>query len=184
MERKEKDLVRRAAQGDRSAMADLYNRNIRYLTAVCSRYIQNDDDRNDILQTSFVKIFSSLGSFVYRGEGSIKAWMSRIVVNEALNYLKSKTKDWKADERDLLGIPAEEDETPNVEDIPQAVIQEMIRQLPDGYRTVFNLFVFEEKSHREIAGLLGISESTSASQFHRARSILAKKIQEYRKSIE
>ena len=60
----------------------------------------------------------------------------------------------------------------------------MIRQLPDGYRTVFNLFVFEEKSHREIAGLLGISESTSASQFHRARSILAKKIQEYRKSIE
>lgn len=178
----EKDLVRKATRGDRSAMADLYSRNIGYLTAVCSRYVSSDDDRNDVLQTSFVKIFSSIGNFEYRGAGSLRAWMTRIVVNEAIRQLKSQARQEHIEEQNIPDIAGEDE--PETDDIPQEAIQSMIRQLPDGYRTVFNLFVFEEKSHREIAGLLGISESTSASQFHRARSILAKKIQEYRKSIE
>ena len=75
---------------------------------------------------------------------------------------------------------SETEEEPQIDDIPANVIQEMIRELPDGYRTVFNLFVFEEMSHKEIAGILGITESTSASQFHRARNMLAKKIKDYR----
>ena len=178
----EKDLVRKATRGDRSAMADLYSRNIGYLTAVCSRYVSSDDDRNDVLQTSFVKIFSSIGNFEYRGAGSLRAWMTRIVVNEAIRQLKSQARQDHIEEQNIPDI-ADEDE-PETDDIPQEAIQNMIRQLPDGYRTVFNLFVFEEKSHREIAEMLGITESTSASQFHRARNMLAKKIKEYRKTIE
>ena len=78
----------------------------------------------------------------------------------------------------------EEEEEPDVGNIPGQVIQEMIRELPEGYRTVLNLYAFEEKSHREISELLGISESTSASQLHRARSLLAKKLDEYKKKTE
>ncbi len=182
MFRDEKDLVREAARGDRSAMADLYGRNIGYLVAVCSRYISSEEDRNDVLQSSFVKIFSSIGRFEYRGDGSLRAWMTRIVVNEAIRYLREQTRSSHADERQMSDMAEEED--PEVEDIPVGVIQDMIRQLPDGYRTVFNLFVFEEKSHKEISAMLGITESTSASQFHRAKNILAKKIKEYRKTIE
>lgn len=177
----DKELVRAAMRGDRSAMADLYSRNIGYLTAVCSRYVTDNEDRDDVLQNSFVKIFSALDSFEYRGEGSIKAWMARIVVNESLKYLKEAGRISTVTE-DRIPDMADED-GPEVEDIPQTVLQDMIRQLPDGYRTVFNLFVFEEKSHKEIASMLGITESTSASQFHRARKILADKIMEYRKSI-
>ena len=178
----DKELVHAAMRGNRSAMADLYSRNIGYLTAVCSRYLADNDDRNDVLQNSLVKIFSALGSFEYRGEGSLKAWMARIVVNEALKYLKNAGRISTVPEDRIPDIA--DGEEPEVDDIPQPVLQDMIRQLPDGYRTVFNLFVFEEKSHREIAGMLGITESTSASQFHRARKILADKIREYRKSID
>lgn len=75
----------------------------------------------------------------------------------------------------------EEDES--TEDIPQSVLMRLIRELPDGYRTVFNLYVFEEKSHKEIGTLLGITERTSSSQFYRAKTLLLKKIKEYRKSL-
>lgn len=108
--------------------------------------------------------------------------MTRIVVNEAIRQLKSQARQEHIEEQDIPDIAGEDE--PETDDIPQEAIQNMIRQLPDGYRTVFNLFVFEEKSHREIAEMLGITESTSASQFHRARNMLAKKIKEYRKTIE
>lgn len=180
MKSDERNLVRAAARGDRSAMADLYSRNIGYLTAVCSRYIQDNGDRDDVLQCSFIKILSSLGRFDYRGEGSLKAWMSRIVVNESLKFLKNRQKDRFILFSDIPDIPEEED--PVIDDIPAETLQKMVRELPDGYRTVFNLSVFEGRSHKEIASMLGITESTSASQFHRARNLLAKRIREYRNS--
>jgi RNA polymerase sigma-70 factor (ECF subfamily) len=78
----------------------------------------------------------------------------------------------------------ENEEEPDVGDIPARVIQEMIQELPEGYRTVLNLYAFEEKSHKEISELLGITESTSASQLHRARNLLAKRINDYKKKAE
>ena len=104
--------------------------------------------------------------------------MSRIAVNESLMYLRKKKKTDFVEYQDNLP-DHENEEEPDVGRVPADVIQRMIGELPDGYRTVFNLFVFEDKSHKEIAGLLGITESTSASQFHRARKILAGKIKEY-----
>ena len=83
---------------------------------------------------------------------------------------------------DLPDVP--EDDEPSLPKVPPAVIQEMIKALPDGYRTVFNLFVFENKSHKEIASMLGIKEDSSASQFFRARATLAKNIKEYQKEHE
>lgn len=179
---KEMQTVKSVMKGDRSAMADLYRRHVGYLSAACSRYVRDDDAVKDILQGSFLKIFSSISRFEYRGPGSLRAWMTRIAVNEALDYLRSHEKTRKIYE-DVPELPDMAEEEPETSDVPAAVIHEMIRNLPDGYRTVFNMYVFEEKSHREIAAALGITESTSASQFHRAKALLAARLKEYRKKL-
>ena len=179
----EKVLVEQARNGDRAAMRQIYDCYSRYLAATCSRYLPDGGDLRDVLQDSFVKIFSSLGKFDYRGEGSLKAWMRQISVNEALKFIRkrkrSDTVEYKWDLPDK-----EEEEEPDVGSVPPGVIQKMIQALPEGYRTVLTLYAFEEKSHKEIAALLGITESTSASQLHRARAILARQINEYKKRTE
>ncbi len=154
----------------------LYDRYIGYLTAVCSRYVVDSAAVKDILQDAFVKVFSKLDGFEYRGEGSLKAWMSRIVVNDSLKNLRGAGRLKYVDE---LPDTEGEGEIEGMPEVPVRELAEMIKSLPDGYRTVFNLFVFEKKSHREIAGLLGIKEDSSASQFFRARAMLAKKIKDY-----
>ena len=174
---KDLQLLSNIKKGDRSAMSDLYLCYIGYLRALCSRYIPDDNDVKDILQTCFVKIFTSLDKFQYRGPGSLRAWMSRIAVNESLKFLSSARKTDSFKDGLMKDMPEEDG-------IPANVLQQMIRELPDGYRTVFNLYVLEEKSHKEIASMLGITDSTSASQFHRARNILARKIKEYRKHTD
>jgi len=173
----ELELLKLARSGDPDGTRSFYDRYAGYLTAVCSRYVVDRADVKDILQEAFVKIFQSLDRFEYRGEGSVRAWVSRIVVNDSLKSLKTSSRLSFVD--DLPDIP--EDDEPSLPQIPPAVIQEMIKALPDGYRTVFNLFVFEKKSHREIASLLGIKEDSSASQFFRARALLAKNIKNYLK---
>jgi RNA polymerase sigma-70 factor (ECF subfamily) len=99
------------------------------------------------------------------------------VVNVALDHLRQGAKTSHFAQYEDVA----EDAEPEVEDVPIDVIHRFIRELPPGYRTIFNLYVFEEQSHREIAQRLGISESTSASQLHRAKAILAQKIKEYKK---
>ncbi len=161
-------------------MRSFYERYAGYLTAVCFRYVVDRTNVKDILQEAFIKVFQSLDRFEYRGEGSVKAWITRIVVNDSLKYLRTSSRLNFVD--DLPDIS--EDDEPTLPQIPPAVVQEMIKALPDGYRTVFNLFVFEKKSHREIASLLGIKEDSSASQFFRARAMLARNIKNYIKEHE
>ena len=162
-------------------MKALYDRYAGFLTAVCSRYIENKEDVKDLMQDSFIRIFSSIGSFEYRGEGSLKAWMSRIVINNTLKYIRDNIqKGMISIDEDIPDVPDEE--IPEISEIPPSLIQEMIRRLPEGYRTVFNLFVFEGKRHKEIAMLLGIKENSSASQLHRAKALLAGWIREYRQN--
>ena len=175
------ELLQLVRKGDSSAKKELYRHYIQYLTAVCSRYIISEADLKDVLQESFIKIFTSIDKFKYRGVGSLKAWMSRIVVNESLKLLKSNERfDFVQNEWDLTEIINEEQNEPDTDDIPPQAIQEMIRQLPTGYRTVFNLYVFENKSHKEIASILNIKEDTSASQLHKAKSRLAEQINAYK----
>ena len=176
----ELELLRLVRSGDSSGMRKFYERYVGYLTAVCSRYVVDHAAVKDILQEAFIKIFKGLDTFDYRGEGSVKAWATRIVVNDSLKALKASSR--LSFVEDLPDAP--EDDEPGLPQVPAAVIQEMIKALPDGYRTVFNLFVFEKKSHREIASLLGIKEDSSASQFFRARAMLAKNIKAYLKEHE
>lgn len=176
----EAELVRRARNKDTAAVRAIYDSYAQYLFAVCRRYTGDAESAADVLQESLVKIFSSLDKFEWRGEGSLKFWMRRIVVNEALMYLRSRKRSPELPADDSLAdLP---DAEPEVDDVPLPVLQRMIGELPDGYRTVFNLYVFENMSHKEIASTLGISENTSYSQFSRAKSLLARKIKEYRKN--
>ena len=178
-----RELVRLAAKGDAASVKAIYDEQVQYLSAVCRRYLQDEDDVKDVLQESFVKIFSSLKRFEWKGEGSLRAWMKRIVVNESLMTLRRKSR------REMSGISDEiaemrEDEEPQTDGIPMSELLRMIRALPDGYRTVFNLYAIEGLSHKEIATLLGISEGASCSQYSRAKSRLAGEIRKFRENGE
>ncbi|WP_298451783.1 RNA polymerase sigma factor [uncultured Prevotella sp.] len=174
---KEDELVRLIGQKNRGAIKFLYDRYAEYLSAVCGRYIADEDARKDVLQECFIKIFMSVSAFEYRGEGSLKAWMARITVNESLKFLRKSATYNFIEYGDNVPDTAEE---PEVEGVPDDVINKMILSLPPGYRMVFNLYVFENKSHKEIGRLLNIGESSSASQFSRAKALLVKRIKEYK----
>lgn len=176
----ERELLEALRRKDPAGTRAFYDRYVGYLTAVALRYVPDRAAVKDILQDSFLRIFDAVDRFEYRGDGSLKAWAGRIVVNGALKSLRQQGKLSYVE--DLPDIPEEEDVP--VQNIPSAVLQRMIQELPDGYRTVFNLFVFEKKPHREIAALLGIKEDSSASQYFRARALLARQIKAYLKEHE
>ena len=171
----EKELFDDIKSGSRGAMHKMYDRYIGYAMAVALRYVPLRDDAEDVVQDSFIKVFSSIAQFEFRGEGSLKAWLLRIVVNEAISFTRKQSRiTFVEDVPDNVA-----DDAPEVERVPPEVLTKMIGELPEGYRLVLNMFVFGQLSHKEIAERLGIKESTSASQFLRAKKLLAKKIKEY-----
>lgn len=178
-ETEEERWLRKALDGDNTAIEWIYRKHVRYLSALCSRYITEDEDIKDVLQESFIKIFTSLDSFKYRGEGALKAWMAKITLNETLKFVRNNSR-LPIDSIDDKDMNIADGDSMETEDIPTDVLHQFIRELPDGYRTVFNLYVIDDKSHKEIAQLLGIKENTSASQLHKAKSVLAQKIKHYR----
>lgn len=158
-------------------MRRLYDQFSGYAMSVGLRYVPDRDNVLDILQDSFIKIFQSVGSFEYRGDGSLKLWIARIVANEALGFLRKQSRITFTDK-----LPEETtDEEPDISSVSDDALSDMIKQLPDGYRVVLNMYVFGEMSHLEIAKKLGISPSTSASQFFHAKKMLAKMINDYNK---
>lgn len=178
----EEQLVAALHRKDEAAMQEYYTLFYRYLTATCSLYVPRQQDLQDLMQDVFVKIFTKIGHFTFRGKGSLQAWSHRVAVNESLMFLRSRTRKRFVpidyfDKQEEEEIP----DNPPIDDIPQEVLVEMIKKLPERYRTVFNLYIFEEKSHREIGKLLHIKEDTSASNLHRAKSLLYKWIVEYNK---
>lgn len=177
----EEELSLQCQRGDMQARRTLYERYGGGLMAICLRYIGDRETAEDVLHDGFLRIFQFIKQFSYQGEGSLKAWLSRVMVNEALGYLRKKNVQLQQEVlmTEIPDVPDTDDSDLN--DIPRSVLMKFISELPDGYRTVFNLYVFEEKSHKEIASLLGITEHTSSSQFYRAKSLLIKKINEYRK---
>ncbi|MBR5638534.1 MAG: RNA polymerase sigma factor [Muribaculaceae bacterium] len=182
----EKRLVRDIIKGNRGAMQELYSLTVRNMTAVCSRYVVDQNDVKDVLQESYLKAFSSMGTFTSHGEGSLHAWLRRIVVNESLLLLRRKKML-----NMLVNIDNVEDELEDAADdvklkdyastIDIQDLMTLVQQLPAGYRTIFNLFAIEKLPHSKIASMLGISEGTSASQYHRARKLLAKRIIDHQK---
>ena len=180
----EKAIAEGIRRGDNRAMRDFYAQFGGQLTAVCSRYITDDHDVQDVMQDAMLSIIEHIDNFKYHGKGSLRAWATRIVVNQALNFIKAKRRqnDTFAD-KDIGNLAYADDDTePDIGELSAEAIHEMIRNLPDGYRTVFNLYAIEGKSHKEIAATLGIKADTSASQLHRAKNMLAREIEKYKKN--
>ncbi len=177
----EKRLIRDIMKGNRMAMQELYSLTVRNMNAVCSRYVVDPDDVKDVLQESYLRAFSKIETFMPRDDGSLVAWLRRIVVNEALQLLRRKkllnqlvSLDDVEDEPEDLTVS--DQVTDYVSSIDIGDLMELVQQLPDGYRTIFNLYAIEKLPHSKIATMLGISEGTSASQYHRARKQLAQLI--------
>lgn len=177
----ERQLLEAIRGGERAALRRLYDRYSGYAMAIGLRYVPERDEVRDVIQDSFVRILTTIGQFDYRGEGSLKSWVSRIVSNRAVDYLRQHQRFMTVDT-----IPDEPDiaDEPDIGGIPPDVLTSMIGRLPPNYRTVLNLYVFEQQPHREIARMLGIKESTSSSLFFRAKKLLARNIKEYLKSQE
>lgn len=179
----EKELVNGLKMHEQKAWKFFFEKYSGNLTYVCSRYISREEDIKDILQDSFIKMFSSIKSFEHIGEGSLRAWGKRIVVNTCIDSLKKEKKVTTTNQFEWIYEESGE-ENPDINELPQSIILELISSLPDAYRTVFNLYVFERKSHKEIAEILGIGESSSASNLHRAKKILVDKINEFNKEAK
>lgn len=182
----EQSLSNLCKKGEAKARKILYEVYAGYLLGICIRYVGDRGIAEDLLHDAFLKIFASFDKFTWRGNGSLKAWLSRIVVNTAIEYLRKGKSDLLSG-NSLLPEEVQAYEQPEANAaarVPESVILQFIAELPPGYRTVFNLFVLEERSHKEIATLLGIHEKSSSSQLLRAKSVLAKRINEYIKENE
>ncbi len=170
-----KQIVERIRNKDQRAMSELYQMYIGELSSVCYRYIPNADDAKDVLQNSFVKIFTAIPTMEYRSDEAFKGWLMRVVANEALMFLRTKKKLLFVEQDEIKQKQADiADDTPATEQISADQLHQLISEL----RTVLNLYVFEDYSHRQIAELLGIKEGTSASQLYYAKQWLARRIKE------
>ncbi|MEO8855055.1 MAG: RNA polymerase sigma factor [Ginsengibacter sp.] len=139
------------------------------MLGVCFRYTKSMNDAEEVLQEGFIKVFTRLGQ--YKGDGPLGGWIRKIMVNTALNFLKTNQKyryDLSFDEMALHAVSTENPEV----NLHAKELAELIRQLPTGFQTIFNLHAVEGFKHIEIASMLGISEGTSRSQYARARVIL------------
>ncbi|MDQ6813227.1 MAG: sigma-70 family RNA polymerase sigma factor [Bacteroidota bacterium] len=162
-------LVKNCLKGKTAAQKQLYEEFAPTMLGVCYRYTKSLQDAEDVLQEGFVRVFTFLNQ--YNRQGELGAWIRRIMVNTALNYLKKSQKyqhELLFDKTDLAAISCED---------PEVLLQakelaELIRQLPTGYQAIFNLYAIEGFSHVEIGQILGISENTSRSQYMRARNLL------------
>lgn len=172
-------LVIACKKQDRNAQRMLYERYAPMMMAVCLRYSGDEETARDLLHDGFIRVFTQIGSFT--GKGSFEGWLRRIFVNLALeSYRKEKQKFRFIEEYSHINTEAqdsENDDLLDIEDISRKEVFDLIRDLPLGYRTVFNMYIFEEMSHKEIADVMGISEAASRSQFFRAKKLLRRKIE-------
>jgi RNA polymerase sigma factor (sigma-70 family) len=152
-----------------TAQRELYNRYSPKMLAVCYRFAHNREDAEDMLQEGFIKVFSQIHTF--QSKGAFEGWIRRIIVHTCINNLKkNKRFNESLDIVHAHGVQVREESVPSIVQAKQIV--ECIRILPIGYRTVLNLYAIEGYSHKEIADMLDIEESTSRSQYTRAKQML------------
>ncbi|KAA9353825.1 MULTISPECIES: RNA polymerase sigma factor [Larkinella] len=164
----EMQLITALQRADSRAQKALFERYSSKMLTICVRYVSNRYEAEEILMDGFMRVFEKIGQ--YKSEGSFEGWIRRIMVNESLMYLR-KNKQWRA-EIALEDAAPEADTTFADQDLMAEDLMNLLEQLPAGYKTVFNLYAIEGYSHAEIAESLGITESTSKSQLHRARALL------------
>ena len=165
----EEAILKGCLQNEPAAQRELYNRYSPKMLSVCYRFAHNREDAEDMLQEGFIKVFSQMHTFGNRG--AFEGWIRRIIVHTCINILKKNKKfNESVDIIHATAIQVREESVPSIVQAKQVV--ECIRMLPIGYRTVLNLYAIEGYSHREIGVMLDIEESTSRSQYTRAKAML------------
>ena len=171
----ESDLIKGCLENDRRMQQELYNRFASKMYGVCLRYTANADDAQDVLQDGFIKVFRKLDSF--RREGSFEGWIRRIFVNTAIEHFRRKSYLQPVTDREENTI--ESRTLSALDGMSEKDILKLVQELSPGYRTVFNLYVVEGYTHKEIASMLEITEGTSKSQLSRAKVILQDMIRQH-----
>ncbi len=172
------DIISGCLSGSRKMQEALYAKYASKMYAVCLRYSGNADDAQDLLQEGFIKIFKNLDKF--RSDGSFEGWIRRIFVNTSIEYYRKKSALQK--KIDPAEVVVEDKSFTILDELAEDDIINMIRELPPGYKLVFNMHVIEGYSHKEIADLLNINEGTSKSQLARAKMALKKMIADQTRS--
>jgi RNA polymerase sigma factor (sigma-70 family) len=171
---KDVELIEGCRRQDRQAQKHLYDQYASKFYALCCRYIKDKMEAEDVLITAFTKILNRIDQ--YTGEGNFEGWMRKVVVNDALSYLRKHKNMYL--ETDISAADYEPDYDKLENQLEAEDLLKMIESLPTGYRIVFNLYAIEGYSHKEIGEQLGISENTSKSQLSRARAALQKCLME------
>jgi len=166
-------FILRCLNNDSRAQEELYRAFAPKMYGICLRFARNQMEAEDVMQEGFIKVFRYLKD--YRNDGSLEGWIRRTMVNTAINFYKKKIKYQKDVSLDQ-GEPISVEEESAIDRLSTQELLEMIRELPDGYRMVFNLNVIEGYTHKEIGDMLNISENTSKSQLSRARGVLQEKL--------
>jgi RNA polymerase sigma-70 factor (ECF subfamily) len=169
----EKQLIKGCMDGDRKAQKALFDKYSRKMMGLCLRYVKDTEDARDLMQESFIKIFTNIRR--YTGDGSFDGWVRKIFVNCALEHLRQHDVLRDASEIDEINCMDIPDEA-EVYTISSEELMACVRSLPEGFRAVFNMYAVEGYSHKEIGEMLHISESTSRSQYMRARRMLQRMI--------
>lgn len=167
-----KNLIESACKGDQQSMYRLYKLYVQAMYNTCVRMVSNQYDAEDIIQESFVSAFNNLSRF--RGDSSFGSWLKRIVINKSITFLRKKKYEFTEIDNLHLVIDEDENEMPEIE---PAKVHESIKTLPEKARVVLNLYLLEGYRHKEIAEMLDISESTSKSQYQRAKHLLREKLE-------
>ncbi len=167
-------ILSMAVDGDEKAFRAIYDMLSGKMYSLCLRYAGNRTDADDLFQEGIIRVYKHLSSF--KAQGSFEGWARRIFVNACLDHLKRKQKMVFSELHE--NIDTTSTELTGITKLTQADLLKIIQQLPNGYRTIVNLYLVEEYNHREIAEMLGISEGTSKSQLSRAKTILQKNILE------
>ena len=167
------ELIREAKKGSASAQKCLFDLLGDKMMLVCRRYVKTYEDAEEILLDGFYKFFKNLSSFSYPGEGAVYAWLKKIMINECLMFLRRRHSFIIATEEEAEDIPLYDDA---LNKLSTSEILNLIIDLPVGYRTVFNLYIIEGMTHKEIAQLLNIAEGTSKSQLSKAKLLLQKNL--------
>lgn len=170
---KEQKLIKACMRNDRAAQKALYDHYAPYMMALAIRYVGDADTAQDVVQEAFIKVFASLHQ--YSAQGTFDGWVRRITVNSALEVLRSKNVFDSLDTIEVGQIPAIN--ATAIDKMSADELMNIIASLPAGYRTVFNMYAIEGYSHKEIAHIMGIQESSSRSQYIRAKMLIQKKIE-------
>ncbi|MCD6661013.1 MAG: RNA polymerase sigma factor [Lentimicrobium sp.] len=177
--RSEEQLVKDCLSGNKQAQYELYQRFSGVLFGICLRYTHNRAEAEDLLQEAFIKIFAKIGSFGHKG--SLEGWLKRLVVNQAINHrrdnLKHQFMSSFAESPEPEADEEEENDSYPAASLPKEKLLAMIQALPDGYQMVFNMYVFENLTHQQIAEMLQISENTSKTQLMKARKKLRQMVE-------